>query len=66
VLAKLTEADLERTFTRSADPPQGLGAVEWTVARCVAHALEHTAVHVGHLQLQRQIWEAESDSRGIR
>jgi uncharacterized damage-inducible protein DinB len=30
-----------------------------TIANCVIHSVDHTANHLGHLQLQRQIWNAE-------
>jgi uncharacterized damage-inducible protein DinB len=30
---------------------------EYTVAWALAHALEHTAIHVGHIQIMRQLWE---------
>lgn len=30
---------------------------EVTAGWALAHALEHTAVHTGHLQLMRQLWE---------
>jgi uncharacterized damage-inducible protein DinB len=53
-LETLTEEDLARVFERAGDPP-----LHWTAAECIVHAVEHTAVHVGHLQLQRQIWNAE-------
>lgn len=53
-LATLTEDDLSRVFERGGSDP-----IRWTVAECIVHAVEHTAVHVGHLQLQRQIWNAE-------
>ncbi len=33
------------------------GGEEVTVAWALAHALEHTAVHVGHVQIMRQLWE---------
>jgi hypothetical protein len=29
----------------------------FTAGWCLAHALEHTALHVGHLQLTRQLWD---------
>ncbi len=29
----------------------------FSVAWCLAHALEHTALHTGHAQLLRQLWE---------
>lgn len=31
----------------------------YTVAWCLLHALEHVAVHVGHMQLARQMWEEQ-------
>jgi hypothetical protein len=62
-LASLTDADLQRVFERQADPAQGITAVRWTVAECLVHAVEHTALHVGHLQIQRQLWNAERGSQ---
>jgi hypothetical protein len=59
VLGGLSEEDLGKIYAREANPAQGLSAVRWTVAACIVHAVEHTAVHVGHLQLQRQLWDAE-------
>ena len=32
-------------------------AKTFTVGWCLAHALEHTALHTGHIQLTRQLWE---------
>jgi uncharacterized damage-inducible protein DinB len=29
----------------------------FTVGWCLLHALEHTAVHTGHIQLMRQLWQ---------
>jgi uncharacterized damage-inducible protein DinB len=29
----------------------------FTAGWCLAHALEHTALHTGHIQLTRQLWE---------
>jgi Protein of unknown function (DUF664) len=62
VLASLTEEDLSRIFERAEDKRSGLRAVRWTFAECLVHAVEHTAVHVGHLQIQRQLWDAERGS----
>lgn len=56
-LGTLTEADLERVFERGGKDP-----LRWTAAECITHAVEHTGVHVGHLQIQRQIWNAEHRS----
>jgi uncharacterized damage-inducible protein DinB len=33
---------------------------EVTAGWCLLHALEHTAIHVGHLQVLRQLWEAQN------
>lgn len=58
VLRQLDEGELARlpdlgeTFAARGERP-------WTVAECLMHAVEHTAVHVGHLQIQRQLWDAE-------
>ncbi len=54
MLATLTEADLARVPTLASGNDRG-----WTVAECLMHGVEHTAIHVGHLQIQRQIWDAE-------
>ena len=32
---------------------------EATIAECLVHSVDHTANHLGHLQIQRQIWNAE-------
>lgn len=58
-LMELSEDDLTRRFTREGGDP-----IDWTVAECIMHAVEHTAVHVGHLQLQRQVWNAERIGAG--
>ena len=29
----------------------------FTVVWCLAHALEHTALHLGHIQVTRQLWD---------
>lgn len=52
-LAQLTLADLQEQRTSPRD-----GQV-YTVAWCLLHALEHTAMHVGHMQLARQLWEEQ-------
>jgi hypothetical protein len=53
-LATLSEDDLGRYFERG-----GVDPLRRTVADCLIHAATHTAEHVGHLQIQRQIWNAE-------
>jgi uncharacterized damage-inducible protein DinB len=51
VLAKLTTADLDaqRHSVRDGET--------YTVAWCLAHALEHTGLHLGHIQVTRQLWD---------
>ena len=34
-----------------------------TVGYALLHALEHTAMHAGHAQLTRQLWEAQTSRR---
>lgn len=58
MMATFTDEELGRVFERGGDDP-----VRQTAAECILHALEHTGVHVGHLQLQRQIWNAEKGQR---
>ena len=48
VLEELTLPDLEATYVSPRDERQFTGA--W----CLAHALEHTALHLGHMQITRQ------------
>ncbi len=36
---------------------------EVTVSWALAHVIEHTAVHVGHLQLTRQLWDERARAR---
>ena len=50
-LAKLTLSDLE---TLRISPRNGR---EVSVAWALGHALKHTALHLGHIQLTRQMWE---------
>lgn len=51
VLAQFTMEDLAR--------PAGMSSsgFPYTVAWALQHALEHVAVHTGHLELMRQWWE---------
>jgi uncharacterized damage-inducible protein DinB len=51
VLEGLTLPGLEATRVSPRDGRQ------FTVAWCLAHALEHTALHLGHMQITRQLWE---------
>ena len=35
----------------------------FTIAWCLLHALEHTALHLGHIQITRQLWELQKLTR---
>ena len=59
VLATIDDATLASIYERQEIPERGMSAVSRTRAECIQHALEHTGVHVGHLQLQRQLYDAE-------
>jgi hypothetical protein len=59
VFATIDDATLASIYSRPANPEKGTGEARRTRAECIAHALEHTAVHLGHLQLQRQLYDAE-------
>lgn len=54
LLENLTYDDLGRSTTEPRYQER-----DWRVADVLLHALDHTAVHVGHLQVQRQLWDAE-------
>lgn len=55
-LERLTLADLDRLYTMPSDGRQV------TVGWAVLHALEHTALHVGHAQITRQLWDQRQTS----
>ena len=54
MLVGLTEDDLNRETHA-----ERMNARGWKVAESLLHVLDHTALHVGHLQVQRQLWETE-------
>lgn len=56
-LPRLTVADLAEGRTSPRD------GREVTVSWALLHALEHTAMHAGHAQLTRQLWEAQAPGR---
>jgi uncharacterized damage-inducible protein DinB len=59
VLGGLALSDLTETRVSSPAERDASSRDErrYTVAWCLAHALEHTALHLGHMQLTRQLWE---------
>ncbi|MBX7250515.1 MAG: DinB family protein [Candidatus Promineofilum sp.] len=52
VLATLDPATLAETR------PMGTQDEQRSVAWALLHALEHTAIHTGHMQMTRQLWDA--------
>ena len=57
VVAPLTDADLDRE--PATDRYQDRG---WRTGEVLFHAIDHTALHLGHLQVQRQLWDFETAS----
>jgi uncharacterized damage-inducible protein DinB len=53
VIARLTLEDLEQDCVSPRD------GRKFTVAWALLHALEHTAIHLGHIQITRQLWEQQ-------
>jgi len=58
LLDRLTEAD----FAAEAAPEVGDPDERWSLATCLLHAVDHAALHLGHVQVQRQLWEYERES----
>ncbi|MCA9958538.1 MAG: DinB family protein [Anaerolineales bacterium] len=56
VLARLTAADLEREYVSAVHNGRSFRA-----AWALLHALEHTATHLGHMQLVRQLWQQQME-----
>lgn len=48
---------LERLSLQDLDRPCASSKGECTVAWALLHALEHSTLHLGHLQITRQLWE---------
>lgn len=59
LLERLTEQELAADNTHDRYLDRG-----WTNAQILLHALDHTALHVGHAQIQRQLWEDERTRHG--
>jgi uncharacterized damage-inducible protein DinB len=53
VIARLTLEDFEQDCVSPRD------GRKFTVAWALLHALEHTAIHLGHIQITRQLWEQQ-------
>lgn len=57
-LEGMTEADFAAPIPASLVHGDTHG---WTILRGMIHAIDHTALHLGHVQIQRQLWEYERD-----
>ncbi len=53
ILSKLTRKQLEET--RDVSGPYGRVTVRW----CILHQISHYATHLGHVQITRQLWDAQ-------
>lgn len=60
VLARLTIEDLSSTRTVGDDNRQ------ITAGWALLHALEHTALHAGHMEITRQLWEQRQAAEAPR
>lgn len=38
---------------------------EFSIGWCLLHALEHSALHLGHIQLTRQLWEQQGKQTNV-
>jgi hypothetical protein len=56
VVEKLTLDNLKQTRISTRDDRN------FTAGWALAHALEHTALHLGHAQVTRQLWERKEES----
>jgi uncharacterized damage-inducible protein DinB len=53
ILSKLNTSQLGETRTVTVQPSPGSATVRW----CILHQISHFALHLGHIQLTRQLWE---------
>jgi hypothetical protein len=54
LVTPFTDADFDRESPSPRYAERG-----WRVAEVMLHGLDHTALHLGHIEVQRQLWEAE-------
>ena len=53
ILSKLSSSQLGEARTVTNRPHWGSITVRW----CILHLISHYAIHLGHIQLTRQLWE---------
>jgi len=59
ILAKLARGQLIETRTLPFGPGRGPVTVQWVIL----HLISHYAIHLGHIQLTRQLWDNQYDKR---
>ncbi len=57
VLQGLSQGDLA---TEHVSPRDGR---KFSAGWCILHTMEHTAIHVGHMQLMRQMWQKHGQAK---
>lgn len=57
LVGSFTDADLDRELATGRDQDR-----HWRAGEALIHAIDHTALHLGHLQVQRQLWAFETAS----
>lgn len=62
LLESLSDDDLRSVYVRPANPAQKVSAESVPKAEAILHALDHTALHLGHMQVQRQLWDQEQQN----
>lgn len=53
ILRKLNSSRLSETRTLPSRPDRGLVTIRW----CILRLISHYGIHLGHIQLTRQMWE---------
>lgn len=57
IMTTLTAASLDQTRTKDNHT--------FTVRWCIMHVIEHTALHLGHMQLTYQLWQMHQPSASL-
>ncbi len=56
--ATLVDLDAD-SLAEDAAPRLNRTGEQWPLTDCLLHAVDHTALHLGQVQIQRQLWEYE-------
>ena len=63
MLREISDEELRALYVRKENRSRGVGATSVPKASANLLALSHTALHVGHMQVQRQLWGEEQAQR---